>query len=177
MSESLVVLDDSMSEVESQVPLPPLTKLVESDPTSHTSDQMVVKNKPKGNLRNSKTSTKQTVKETTECVASYVPEMKSWSEKNSESSTEKLLMNLMEEVKNMKIQINTFVISPTSVSQTSSSSSNLPIIKCIHCGKKNHHESMCFSKLSDQVTNVLRDQSWLNQRLDLVKDLVLGTNP
>lgn len=91
--------------------------------------------------------------------------MTSETQKNDESITDKLLMTLMDEVKNMKLHINTYVNSPSTVSQrpvlvkteSNSSSSSLPINKfepSMHCGKKIHHESMFYSRTSAQVINV-----------------------
>lgn len=148
---------ESMSEVESQEPLLPLPNLVGSESISNSPVQNVIKNKTKDNQKNTKDSNKQFVKKKAESETSSVPDLNCCSGKSSESSTDKLLMTLMEEVKNLIMQINTPMRTPQSVSQTSSSSSNMPVNKfepCMRCGKRNHHESMCFPKPSDQVTNV-----------------------
>ncbi|GJX86158.1 retrovirus-related pol polyprotein from transposon TNT 1-94 [Tanacetum coccineum] len=153
------ITSDSESEYDSQEPLPPLPKLIGAAP-SGTSESLISLSDltlnmadltldtpvPKKTRPSVKVSPAYVIKKKTE-KSPVVP--KPCSDKKADSSTEQLLLTLMEEVKGLKRQIEIPSGTPPSSSQPSSSKATKQKTwfgPCKHCGFKNHLSDDCYSK-------------------------------
>ncbi|GJS62178.1 retrovirus-related pol polyprotein from transposon TNT 1-94 [Tanacetum coccineum] len=153
------ITSDSESECDSQEPLPPLPKLIGAAP-SHTSESLISLSDltlnmvdltldtpdPKKTRPSVKVSHAYVIKKKTEKSPA---DPKPCSDKKADSSTEQLLLTLMEEVKGLKRQIEIPSGTPPSSSQPSSSKATKQKTwfgPCKHCGFKNHLSDDCYSK-------------------------------
>ncbi|GJX34612.1 retrovirus-related pol polyprotein from transposon TNT 1-94 [Tanacetum coccineum] len=142
-------------------PLPPLPKLIGATPagtldsliplsnlTLNMADLTLYTSVPKKTRPSSiKLSLGYAIKRKTENKSPVVSE--SCTDKKADSSTEQLLLTLMEEVKGLKKKINTLSGTSLSNSQPSSSKSNKQKTwfgPCKHCGLRNHLSDDCYSK-------------------------------
>ncbi|GJX13266.1 retrovirus-related pol polyprotein from transposon TNT 1-94 [Tanacetum coccineum] len=153
------ITSDSKSECDSQEPLPPLLKLIGAAP-SGTSDSLISLSDltlnmadltldtpiPKKTRPFVKVSPAYVIKKKTE-KSPTVP--KPCSDKKADSSTEQLLLTLMEEVKGLKRKIEIPSGTPSLNSQPSSSKATKQKTwfgSYKHCGFKNHLFDDCYSK-------------------------------
>ncbi|GJY01765.1 retrovirus-related pol polyprotein from transposon TNT 1-94 [Tanacetum coccineum] len=157
------ITSDSKSECDSQEPLPPLPKLIGAAPSGTSESLISLTNltlnmtdftfdtpNPKKNRPSVKMSTTYVIKKKTE-KSSTNP--KPCSDKKANSSTEKLLLTPMEEVKGLKRQIKSPLGTPSSsfqptygsvTSETPPKKAPMilkPFIECKYCGFNDHHSN------------------------------------
>ncbi|GKD88330.1 hypothetical protein Tco_1363837, partial [Tanacetum coccineum] len=153
------ITSDSESECDSQEPLPPLLKLIGaapsgtlerlislSDLTLNMADLTLDTPDPKKTIPSVKVSPTYVIKKKTEKSPTGP---KPCSDKKADSSTEQLLLTLMEEVKGLKRQIEIPSGTPPSSTQPSSSKASKQkswFRPCTHCGFRNHLFDDCYSK-------------------------------
>ncbi|GJV52315.1 retrovirus-related pol polyprotein from transposon TNT 1-94 [Tanacetum coccineum] len=152
------ITSDSESECDTQEPLPPLPKLIGAAPTG-TSGSLIsltdltfnmadlsLTHVPKKTKPSVKVSPTYVIKKKTKSKLPVVLEL--CPDKKADSSTEQLLLTLMEEVKGLKKQIE--IPSGTSPSNSQSSSKSTKqknwFGPCKHCGFKNHLFDDCYVK-------------------------------
>nr|GEW32782.1 retrovirus-related Pol polyprotein from transposon TNT 1-94 [Tanacetum cinerariifolium] len=156
---ALEITSDSEFECNTQDPLPPLPKLIGaapsgisesliflSDLTLNMADLTLDTPNPKKTRPSVKVSSTYVIKKKTE-KSSAGP--KPCFDKKANSSTEKLLLTLMEEVKGLKRQIEIPLGTPPSSSKPSSSKASKQKTwfgPCKHCGFRNYLSDDCFSK-------------------------------
>ncbi|GKE33612.1 retrovirus-related pol polyprotein from transposon TNT 1-94, partial [Tanacetum coccineum] len=153
------ITSNSESECDSQEPLPPLPRLIRaapsgtseslislSDLTLNMADLTLDTPHPNKTIPLAKVSpTYVTKKKTEKSLAGPKP----CSDLKADSSTEKLLLTLMEEVKGLKRQIKIPLGTPSSSIQPSSSKASKQKTwfgSCKHCGFRNHLSDDCYSK-------------------------------
>ncbi|GKF42935.1 hypothetical protein Tco_0126277, partial [Tanacetum coccineum] len=151
----------SESECDTQEPLPHLPKLIRVGPTGTSNILISLANLTSNmvKLTLNTTSSKKTKQTFDKVSPAYVIKkrnvnkspfvLESCSDKKADSSTERLLLTLMDEVKGLKEQIKTS--SGTSLSDSQSSSSKFTKQKTWfgpykHYGLRNHHSDDCYSK-------------------------------
>ncbi|GKE70395.1 hypothetical protein Tco_1528467, partial [Tanacetum coccineum] len=151
---------DSKDDSDIQEPLPPLLKLTRIDP-SGASKSLISLSDLTANMANltRNTASKEIKKSSNKVSQTYVIKKRTESkhpaiqnshlDKNALSSTEQLLLTLIEEVKGIKKQI--LIPSDTSSSVSQAFSSKTPKQKvwygpCKHCGMRNHLFDDCYSK-------------------------------
>ncbi|GJT97522.1 retrovirus-related pol polyprotein from transposon TNT 1-94 [Tanacetum coccineum] len=154
-----IITFNSESECDSQEPLPPLPKPIGAAPfctlkslislsdwTLNMADLTLDTPVPKKTRPSVKVSPAYVIKKKTK-KSPVVPKL--CSDKKADSSTEQLLLTLMEEVKGLKRKIEIPSGTPSSSSQPSSSKAtkqNTWFGPCKRCGFKNHLFDDCYSK-------------------------------
>nr|GEY38941.1 hypothetical protein [Tanacetum cinerariifolium] len=153
------ITSDSKSECDSQEPFPPLPKLIGAAP-SGTSESLISLSdltlnipdltldtpEPKNTRPPTKVSPAYVIKKKTEKTHTG---SKPCSNKKVDSSTEQLLLTLIEEVKGLKRQIKIPSGTPLSSTQPSCSKSSKQKTRfgaCKHCGFRNNLSDDCYSK-------------------------------
>ncbi|GJS45128.1 retrovirus-related pol polyprotein from transposon TNT 1-94 [Tanacetum coccineum] len=152
------ITSHSESECDTQEPLPPLPKLIGAAPigtsgslisltdlTLNMADLSLDTYVPKKTRTFVKVLPTYVIKKKTDNKLPAVPEL--CPDKKADSSTEQLLLTLMEEVKGLKKQIEI----PSGTSPSNQSSSKFTKQKtwfgpCKHCGFKNHLSNDCYAK-------------------------------
>ncbi|GJX48584.1 retrovirus-related pol polyprotein from transposon TNT 1-94 [Tanacetum coccineum] len=158
------IRSDSKSECDSQEPFPPLSKLTGAAPSGTSKNLISLYDlthnmvgltldtpDPKKTRPSVKVSPTYVIKKRTK---KYPAGPKPCSDKKADSSTEKPLLTLMEEVKGLKRQIK--ISSGTPPSSTQSSCSKASKKKtwfgpCKHCGFRNHLSDDCYSKANSTL--------------------------
>nr|GEZ15849.1 hypothetical protein [Tanacetum cinerariifolium]GEZ53212.1 hypothetical protein [Tanacetum cinerariifolium] len=156
-----MITSDLEDDSDNHVPLPPLPKLTEAEPSGGSKSLISLSdltanmtdltlNTASKRIKNSsdKVSQTYTIKKNTEPKHPAV--QNSCPDKNALPSTEQLLLTLMEEVKGVKNQIPIPSDTSSSVSQASSSKTSKQKVwyrTCKHCELKNHLSDDCYSKL------------------------------
>ncbi|GJW88386.1 hypothetical protein Tco_0163726 [Tanacetum coccineum] len=150
------ITSSTESDCDNQEPLPPIAKLSGAKPNGTSNDVIPLANltqtsfvSDKTKQVNAKESSVKAIKKKAQTKSTSDPDPSP--NKKADSSTEQLLLTLMEEVKGLKEQIKPSFDNSASVSQTGSSKSikgkqHTRFGPCKHCGFKNRLSEDCYNK-------------------------------
>ncbi|GJT94825.1 hypothetical protein Tco_1090343 [Tanacetum coccineum] len=152
----LEITSDTNSECDYQEPLPLLPKLLEAEPISTSNDVIpladLIQTATISNKTKKVTEKEPPIKTIKRKAQTNAPSiLDPYPDKKAESSTKKILLTLMEEVKGLKEQIKPSSNNFASMSQTWSSKlikgkENTRFGPCKHCGFKNHLSKDCYNQ-------------------------------